>query len=40
MGFKRIGPQLAALADVAIQQAVAAQRIRPDAAGFMVAAAE
>lgn len=38
MGFKRIGPQLAELGNTAIQQAVAAQRIRPDAAGFMVAA--
>jgi hypothetical protein len=38
MGFKRIGPQLAELGSTAIQQAIAAQRIRPDASGFMVAA--
>lgn len=38
MGFKRVGPQLAALANLAIQQAVASQRIRPDPAGFMIAA--
>lgn len=38
MGFKRIGPQLSELGSTAIQQAVATQRIRPDASGFMVAA--
>jgi hypothetical protein len=38
MGFKRVGPQLADLGSVAIQQAIAAQRIRADAGGFMVAA--
>lgn len=37
MGFKRIGPQLAELGNMAIQQAVAAQRVRPDASGFIVA---
>lgn len=37
MGFKRIGPQLAELGNVAVQQAAAAQRIRPDPSGFMVA---
>lgn len=38
MGFKRIGPQLVELGNTAIQQAIAAQRIRPDASGYMVAA--
>ncbi len=38
MGFRRIGTQLAELGNSAIQQAVAAQRIRPDASGFIVPA--
>lgn len=40
MGFKRIGPQLAELGNMAIQEAIAAQRIRADASGFMVAAVQ